>query len=68
MGDKDQICLKLYASVDHEPQSKHYMDLIALKPSLSELEYAKKWCLTQDVSETFAMLLDQTLESIRDHS
>ena len=64
----DQICLKLYASVDHEPQSKHYMDLLALKPALSELEYAKKWCLTQDVSETFAMLLDQTLESIRDHS
>ncbi len=64
----DQICFKLYASVDHELYSKHYVDLISLKPSSSELEYAKKWCLTQDVSETFALLLDQTLESLREHS
>ena len=64
----DQICFKLYAATGHEPQSKHYTDLIALKPSFSELEFAKKWCLTQDVSETFALLLDQALEGLYDQS
>lgn len=29
----DQICFKLYASVDHGPDSKHYKDLLSLKPT-----------------------------------
>lgn len=60
----DQICFKLYASVDHEPGSKHFTDLITLRPSLNELEQAKRWCLTHDVSEPFEKLINQILERI----
>ncbi len=33
----DQICLKLYASVDQGPESKHFADLLALTPTAEEL-------------------------------
>lgn len=58
----DQICFKLYASVDQGPQSKHFTDLITLKPSSEELEQAKNWCISHDVSEAFAIELDKALE------
>lgn len=60
----DQICFKLYASVDQGPQSKHFADLITLKPTLKELEEAKNWCHSHDVSENFALELDKALEAI----
>ncbi len=60
----DQICFKLYASVDQGPQSKHFADLIVLKPSIKELEQAKEWCVSHDVSDNFASELDKTLEYI----
>lgn len=60
----DQVYFKLYASVDYGPQSKHYIDLIGLKPTHNELEEAKKWCMTHDVSSTFASELEKALESI----
>lgn len=59
----DQICFKLYASVDQGPQSKHFADLKTLKPSSKELEQAKSWCATHDVSETFAVELNKALEA-----
>jgi hypothetical protein len=62
----DQICFKLYASVDQGPYSKHFADLKSLKPSLKELEQAKKWCLTQDVSTEFEMNLNQALAHLCD--
>lgn len=52
-GRLDQICFKLYASVDQGPNSKHFADLQTLSPTNSELEIAKAWCLTHDVSNTF---------------
>lgn len=60
----DQICFKLYASVDQGPQSKHFADLIALKPSIKELEQAKNWCVGHDVSKIFAIELEKALEAI----
>lgn len=60
----DQICFKLFASVDHGPNSKHFSDLIKLEPTVSELEIAKKWCITHDVSEAFESELDKAMESI----
>ncbi len=46
----DQICFKLYASVDQGPYSKHFEDLKLLKPTQQELEKAGIWCKTHDVS------------------
>lgn len=60
----DQIFFKLYASVDHGPNSKHFADLKYLKPTNNELLNAKKWCLTQDISCDFSLMLDQALEAL----
>jgi len=60
----DQICFKLYASVDQGPQSKHFFDLQSLKPSPQELREAREWCLTQDVSSSFEKDLDQAIGEI----
>ena len=60
----DQICLKLYASVDQGPQSKHFADLHALIPTSEELRQAKNWCITQDVSVNFENDIDQVIESL----
>lgn len=50
----DQICFKLYASVDQGPNSKHFEDLKRLRPTQQELTIASTWCKTHDVSEVFA--------------
>ena len=52
-GRFDQICFKLYATVDQGPTSKHYADLKYLRPNKHELEKAKLWCITHDTSEGF---------------
>ena len=60
----DQICFKLYASVDQGPYSKHFADLFSLKHSAEELDRAKKWCVTHDVSEVFEEEIDKAIENI----
>ena len=60
----DQICFKLYASVDQGPESKHFADLIALLPTPEELFQAKNWCLTQDVSADFEKEINLAIESV----
>jgi hypothetical protein len=60
----DQICLKLYASVDQGPESKHFADLLALTPTPDELDQAKNWCLTQDVSADFEKEIKLAIENI----
>jgi hypothetical protein len=60
---KDQICFKLYASVDQGPQSKHTADLKKLRPSPEELRWAGEWCRTQDPSDGFAQQLELTLQA-----
>lgn len=62
----DQICFKLYASVDQGPQSKHFADLMTLKPTVEELDQAKNWCVSHDVSENFAIEINRALEVIND--
>lgn len=57
----DQICFKLYASVDQGPNSKHFEDLKQLKPTQQELKKAGFWCKTHDVSEGFAQSLAEAL-------
>jgi hypothetical protein len=60
-GRFDQICFKLYASIDHGPNSKHFKDLKLLLPTAEELQKAKSWCITHDVSEGFALTLDEAI-------
>jgi uncharacterized nucleotidyltransferase DUF6036 len=63
-GRFDQICFKLYASVDHGPKSKHFADLKQLLPNLKELQMAKQWCITHDISPAFATMLDQAIAAL----
>jgi hypothetical protein len=60
----DQIFFKLYASVDQGPRSKHFADLIALKPTASELEQAKSWCISHDVSKIFESEINKAIKDI----
>src|SRR5438105_4209267 len=60
----DQICFKLYATVDQGPRSKHFTDLISLRPSMAELEKAKAWCITHDVSENFRQEIEGAIAKI----
>jgi hypothetical protein len=60
-GRFDQICFKLYATVDQGPASKHFTDLKSLKPTSTELKKAANWCKTHDVSDVFASNLVDAL-------
>lgn len=60
-GRFDQICFKLYASIDQGPDSKHFADLKLLKPTQAELEEAASWCKTHGVSADFALNLSEAL-------
>lgn len=62
-GRFDQICFKLYATVDQGPKSKHYSDLTHLRPTSEELFKAAAWCTTHDVSEGFSEMLKSALDS-----
>lgn len=63
-GRFDQICFKLYATVDHGPKSKHYEDLKYLQPNKIELEEAKRWCITHDPSEGFSRDLETVVNEL----
>jgi hypothetical protein len=61
---QDLVFFKLYAAADHTgPSSVHYQDLVALRPSPSELEKAAEWITTQDASKDFARIVDQVVRS-----
>lgn len=68
-GRFDQVCLKLYASVDQGPGSKHAQDLRALDPSPEELITAARWTREHDPSEAFQSQLLQALRhfGVEDH-
>ncbi len=56
-GRLDQIHFKLYATADQGPESRHYQDLMSMKPSSAGLGVAGKWCRTHDPSPGFRGLL-----------
>lgn len=60
----DQICFKLYATIDQGPKSKHYFDLKELNPTVEELQFANKWCSLQDVSECFKEELERAIATL----
>ena len=65
VGRKGLIPLKLFASIDQGPQSKHWQDLIVLQPTEIELAQAVDWVKTQDESDYFKQFVDQASEKLR---
>lgn len=62
----DLIFFKLFAAADATgPQSVHYQDLLALRPSRAELDAAAAWVRTQDASPEFANVLDRVVSHVR---
>jgi hypothetical protein len=57
---RDQIHLKLYATVDQGP-GKHERDLRALEPTREELLAAARWSRTHDPSEGYREMLLRAL-------
>jgi hypothetical protein len=64
-GRLDLIYLKLYAAADETgPATRHFADLVALRPTADELAGARAWiCQTQDPSPNMAT----TLETVSAH-
>ena len=57
----DQICFKMYAAINGGGE-RHLSDLYQLNPSADEVLIAAKWCLTQDASEIFPLLVCDCLK------
>ena len=64
-GRYDLIHMKLFAATDQGPTSKHTSDLLALEPTAEELDVARQWCRTQDVSASFASEVDATVAWVK---
>ena len=67
-GRYDLIHMKLFAAADQGPTSKHMSDLLALGPTSDELDAAREWCRTQDVSMPFSSEVDATVASTKRES
>jgi len=65
---RDLIFLKLHAATDQDPASRHTQDLIALRPTDTELQDAAVWVRTQDATEAFSELLNRVVEHVRAHT
>jgi hypothetical protein len=65
-GRVDLIYLKLYAAADDtSPASRHFADLLALRPTADELEGARAWISqTQDPSPTMAATLERVIAHV----
>jgi hypothetical protein len=60
-GRYDMVCFKLYAAVDQGPRSRHFGDLVELRPDHADLLEAARWASTHDPSPGFRSLLVETL-------
>lgn len=58
----DQIYFKTFASVDRG--GYHVSDLKAMNPTDEELLGAARWCMTQDVSSEFRLLLKEMFNAL----
>ena len=61
----DLIHMKLFAAADQGPESKHMYDLMALDPTSGELDAARAWCRSQDVSVPFASEVDAAVAWVK---
>ena len=62
IGRYDQIFFKTFASADRG--GYHVSDLKSLNPAEDELIAAAKWCITQDTSEAFRMILKDMFKQL----
>ncbi len=68
-GRRDLIFLKLYAAADDVgPTSRHFKDLLALKPAPADLEAARVWIATQDPSPAVEQAVAQVIAHVRQAS
>ncbi|MDX2261965.1 MAG: hypothetical protein SFU84_09765 [Gemmatimonadales bacterium] len=58
------IKLKLFAAADNSPGSVHTQDLLALRPTLAELEDAAAWVVGQDASPAFTDMVRKVVEYV----
>jgi len=64
----DLVYFKLYAAADGTgPQTVHMHDLLAMKPSLAELDAARSWVGQQDPSVGFASSLEGAYNHVVRH-
>lgn len=64
----DLIFFKLYAAADDaHTGSVHYKDLLALKPTASELDAAADWIRPQNASPEFRAILDELMDHLIRH-
>ena len=63
-GRYDMVCFKLYAAVDQGPRSRHFQDLVELRPDGDDLLGAARWAVTHDPSPGFRSLLVETLRAL----
>jgi hypothetical protein len=63
-GRYDMVCFKLYAAVDQGRRSRHFQDLVELRPDGNDLLGAARWAVTHDPSPGFRSLLVETLRAL----
>jgi hypothetical protein len=63
-GRYDMVCFKLYAAVDQGPRSRHFGDLVELRPNRDDLLEAARWASTHDPSPGFRSLLVELLRAL----
>ena len=65
VGRRDLIFFKLYASADQTgPDDVHVRDLLALRPTASDLEDAAEWVRSQDPSPGFQEVLAKVVSYV----
>jgi hypothetical protein len=63
-GRFDMVCFKLYAAVDQGPRSRHFQDLVDLRPDSDDLLEAARWAASHDPSPGFRSQLTETLRAL----
>lgn len=61
---RDHIFFKLYAAADQGPRSKHFEDLLRLRPTADELHAAAARARTHDTSDAFEGELRRALAAL----
>ena len=59
----DQICFKMYAAINGGGE-RHLNDLYKLDPTDGELLIAANWCMTQDASDFFPLVVKDFLRKV----
>ena len=63
-GRPDLIALKLHAAVDTDVRSRHFSDLLALRPTRGDLQTAGEWVRGQDAGPEFNRLVTEVIDHV----